>query len=767
MSRIKRSSLLAGVALALCAGVTSCKDDDLASDDHYKVPDWLKGNAYEVLQKDGNHSIFLRAIDLSDYREIVAGKSILTVIAPSDDAFRQYLSEKGYSSIDELNSQDHTFLNKLVGYHLMYYAFDWNKMVNFRPMEGDGATESSSSVFAGYWYKHRTHACDPIEDRMAVVGGGDPINIKVYHYDLYIPVLSNKLFETRGIDAAYNYNYFFPNSKWGTPTAAGIFNIANASVEGGAIVTDNGYLYNVDQVVEPLNTLYNEMALNPKYSKFLSIYDSYSQYELASDEVRSSLGYDVYLHGHGDLPNIAWEWPSSSYLAVSMLERYGYNIFAPSNTAIDEFFHNFWTSETGYTSVEDLDPLILQYFVMQSFGADIDIAFPEEIKRGDVKTAYGTIIDIDPEQVTDRKLCANGVFYGMDHMDMPAIFSSVAGPAFKDTDFKWYLYALDASSTMLPLASRNADFVTLIPNNDQLANCDPAIQLASTVTGNELQQYSDEAGAFIRMSSSALKNITDIHVAQNVKELKTTGTQVVVTNAPYNYWYVRDGRITTNALFNQQLALENNGDPFVDFHPILNDGHAWDNGSSYSYDSQNIFEQASGDGLGHFLSVGNDKNYKYYMFAQLLSKAGLISGGALDVSIAPAGCRFILFAPTNEAITQALAAKAIPGATTLTVSNGTMSGTLSTTNKATLANYLRQYFISSLMNPFSDYPYPGSTCRGEFITMANEEKLTIYDNGTSLSIGYPGQTPVQVNAEFGYLPFAYSDGCLHFIDGIL
>ena len=767
MSRIKRSSLLAGVALALCVGVTSCKDDDLASDDHYKIPDWLKGNAYEVLQKDGNHSIFLRAIDLSDYREIVAGKSILTVIAPSDDAFRQYLSEKGYSSIDELNSQDHAFLNKLVGYHLMYYAFDWNKMVNFRPMEGDGATEGSSSVFAGYWYKHRTHACDPIEDRVAIVGGGDPINIKVYHYDLYIPVLSNRLFETRGIDAAYNYNYFFPNSKWGTPTAAGIFNIANAGVEGGAVVTDNGYLYNVDQVVEPLNTLYNEMALNPKYSKFLSIYDSYSQYVLASDEVRSSLGYDVYLHSHGDLPNIAWEWPVESYLQVYMLERAGYNIFAPSNTAIDDFFHNFWTSETGYTSVENLDPLILQYFVRQSFGAETDIAFPEEIKRGDIKTVYGTTLDIDPDQVTDRKLCANGVFYGMDHMDMPAIFSSVAGPAFKDTDFRWYLYALDASGTMLPLASRNANFVTLIPNNDQIASCDPAIQLATTVTGNELQQYSDEAGAFVKMSSNALKNITDIHVAQNVKELKSTGTQVIPTNAPYNYWFVRDGRITTNALFNRQLALENNGDPFVDFHPILNDGHAWDNGSSYSYDASTIFAQTSGDGLGHLLSVGNDKNYKYYMFAQLLNKAGLITNGELSMSIAPAGNRFILFAPTNEAITQALADKAIPGATSLKVSNGTLSGTVSGTNKTNLANYLRQYFVSSLMNPFSDYPYPGSTCRGEFITMANEEKLTIYDNGTSLSIGYPGKTPVMVNNEFGYLPFAYSDGCLHFIDGIL
>ena len=768
MSRIKCSSLLAAVSLALCAGVTSCKDDDLASDDHYKAPDWLKGNAYEVMQKDGNHSIFLRAIDLSDYREIVAGKSILTVVAPSDDAFRQFLSAKGYSSIDDLDSQDHAYLNKLVGYHLMYYAFDWNKMVNFRPLEGDGSSEEDRERFAGYWYKHRTHASDPIEDVTAVVGGGDPINIKVYHNELYLPVLSNKLFETRGIDAAYNYNYFYPDTEWGTPTAAGIFNIANAKVVGGAVVTDNGYLYNVDHVVEPLNTLYNEMALNPKYSKFLSIYDNYSSYELASDEIRSSLGYDVYVHSHIDVPSIAREWPADSYLAINALERQGYNIFAPSNTAIDEFFHNFWTSESGYTSIEDLDPLILAYFVMQSFGQETDIAFPEEIKRGDIKTVYGTTIDIDPDQVTDRKLCANGVFYGMDHMDMPAIFSSVVGPAFKDSNFKWYLYALDASSTMLPLASRNSEFVTLIPSNGQLAACDPAIQLATTVTGNELQQYSDEAGAYVKMGGSALKNITDIHVAQNIKELKSEGTQVVATNAPYNYWYIRDGKITTNALFNQQLALENNGDPFVSFKPILNDGHAWDNGSAYSYDAPVVFEQSQGDGLGHFLAVGNDKNYKYYMFAQLLNKAGLVGkDGSLDVSIAPAGFRFILFAPTNEAITKALAEGAIPGASSLKVTNGTMSGTVSGTNKTNLANYLKQYFISSMVNPFTDYPYPGSKCQGSFRTMAFAEDINIYDNGTSLSIGYPGKTPVQVNAEFGYLPFAYSDGCLHFIDGIL
>ena len=71
------------------------------------------------------------------------------------------------------------------------------------------------------------------------------------------------------------------------------------------------------------------------------------------------------------------------------------------------------------------------------------------------------------------------------------------------------------------------------------------------------------------------------------------------------------------------------------------------------------------------------------------------------------------------------------------------------------------------MNSCSDYPFPGSSCQGEFITLVNGEKLSIYDNGGALSIGYPGKTPVKVSAKYGYLPFAFSDGCLHFIDGIL
>lgn len=765
----KKKHLFISLAAALLlGGVCSCKDD-LSEDDHYKSPDWLKGNAYGVLQGEGNHGIFLRGVDLSDYAPLVKGNSIVTVMAPDDNAFKAFLQEKGYASIDELDKADHEYLNKLIGYHVMYYAYDWAKMVNFRPNDGDGGTDEDNAVAAGYFYKHRTHSSDPVEEvrvKLTPNASSDTL-INIYHYERYLPVFSNKMFETKGIDAASNYNYFYPGTEWKSEGGAnGVFNVANAKVKDSRnVVTDNGYLYHVDHVIEPLNTIYDELDNNPDYSKYVELYNKYSTYEPASDEVNTSLGYVAYVHRHGSLPPIALEWPVLDWQQASVLEYAGYNVFAPSNAAIDNFFRTYWTADGGYTSLDDLDPLILEYFLLQSFAEDNFIVFPDEIKKGEVLTAYGTPINIDPATVTNRKICANGILYGMDNMDAPAIFSSVVGPAFKDKKFVNYLYTLNGSKRILSLSSKNTDFVTLIPNNTQFENTDPAIRLYETTNGKVLQQYSSDAGDFVEMGSSAMEKIVDMHTAQNVKSLNMSGTQVVETNMPYSYWFVRDGKITTNALFNEQLEPTYTGSPFVDLHPLTNGEETWDNGSSYSYDATAIFEAASGDGLGHRLAVCNDKNYPYYMFAQLLQKAGLVEGTELSPSVVIYGDRFFTFIPTNDAIAANL--DKIPGAGKLKVTDGTLSGNPSTAEKAQLRNYLCSYFVTATMNTFTSYPYVGSSCKGEFNTTGSD-RINVSDDGTKLTVNFAGSTTVaNVIPDYNYLPFAFNDGCFHLIDGIL
>ncbi len=750
------------MACILLASSFAVSCHDIADDDHYKAPDWLKGNAWQVLESEGNHATFLKAIDLAGYKPIVNGQSVLTVMAPDDAAWQQFLQQKGYSSVEDMYAKDPAYLKKTVGYHLMYYAYDWSKLVNFRPNEGDGATAEQKQVDAGLYYKHRTRSMDDMEQMRGKLNGVDT-TVTVYHYERYLPVLSYMLFNSKGIDAKTNYEYFFKEGEW-TGGSKG-FNVANASVtDNEAVITDNGYLYHVNKVVSPLETIYKTLKDNANYSDFISLYDRYAEFTEADQETSTTLGKVVYTLTHGVLPPIACEWPVTNFRQVSTLERRGYTILAPSNQAISHFFTTYWNPESGYRSLNDLDPLILQYFIMQSFADEVDPVFPEEINKGLVTTAYGTPVNINTSAVDDRLFCANGVVYGMNNMSAPAIFSSVVGPAFRDTTYQCFMYALDKSDLVLSLASDKSNFVTLMPNNLQFYQNEPQMRLNTTTAGRNLEVYSDVDGNFANMGSGQARSIVNMHTAANVSELTTTGTQVVETNTAFNYWYLHDGKITTSALFNQQLSPDYQGNPFVAFREVTNNGAPWSNGRAYSYDYPQLFAEASGDGLTHRLAVGNDRNYEYYLFAQLLQKAGLVANGGMP-TITSDDTRYIVFVPTNQAIKENIAN--IPGCGSLKIADDyTISGTVSASNKLLLANYLRNYFVSSLMNTITSYPYPGSSCKGTFYTMGSES-MVISENGGSLFAGFSADNMVGVVQKYYGLPFAFADGCMQFIDGIL
>jgi len=743
--------MLTGIFLLSC--------QDIADDDHYATPSWLKGNAWQVLEGEGHHASFLRAIELTGYKPIVNGQTIMTVAAPDDEAWQTYLQEQGYSSVDDMFQRAPQELKKTVGFHLMYYAYDWDKLVNFRPSEGDGATEEEKEDNAGLWYKHRTRSQDGMETMRGKLNGADT-TVTVYHYERFLPVLSNKFFATKGIDAKTNYEYFFPKSQW-TVSGDG-FQIANASVkDANAVVTDNGYLYHVSQVVRPMETIYQTLKQNPNYSDFISLYDQYAEFTEAAKETSDKVGEVVYTLTHGVLPNIACEWPVTDYRKMETLERSAYNIFAPSNQAIDHFFKNYWTADGGYQTLSNLDPLIMQYFIMQSFAKSDEPVFPEEIRNELVETSFGTPVNIDPNDVDDRLFCENGVVYGMDKMEAPAIFSSVAGPAFKDTTYQCFLYTLDKSDLILSLASRKSEFVLLVPTNKQFNQNEPEMRLNITSQGKNLEVFNETDGGYANIGQAQARDIINIHTAANLNALKTTGTQVVETNTAFNYWFVNDGKITTNARFNEQLNPSYTGTPFVSFSEITNNAQGWSNGRAYSYDSKDLFAPQTGDGLEHLLAVGNDKNYEYYLFSQLLQKAGIVVSGKMS-SVFVEGERTVAFVPTNEAIRQHIAE--IPGCEKLTVADDyTIAGTV---NKTTLSNYLRNYFVSSLTNTITSYPYPGSSFKGTYLA-ASGNNIEVSDNGTAISVGLENAAKANVSTKYFALPFAFSDGCMQFVDGIL
>ncbi|WP_159518449.1 fasciclin domain-containing protein [Sunxiuqinia indica] len=731
---------------------SSCKDQ---MKEHYEAPTWLEGSAWQVLEERGNYTIFLKGAEIAGFKPIMEGKSLVTVMAPNDEALTNYLSENGKSSIEDFSTAE---LQELIGFHIMYYSYDKDKLVNFRPSQGDGAPEEEKNLAAGLYYKHRTRS--QVAPSMGTDTSGN--SIVIYHNEALLPVFSYRMFDTKNIDAKYNYEYFYSGSNW---TGDDGFNVSNASVSEYEITADNGYLYLVDDVVEPLNTIHAELKGRPDYSTYIDLYDSYSYFELDEQlTVDFGNGTDLYRHRHEfPLADIALEWPSSFYQNITTNSLVAYSTFAPSNSAFDEFMTDYWTPG-GYDNINEVNSIAIQYLIRNSYYASA-IVFPEEIKGGEVLNSYDMIInfDVDAVPAENRVVCQNGVFYGLEKLDPPGMFKSITGPAFRNKDLSWYLYMLDPTELLVGLSSNESNFTVLIPSVAQME------EGGMGLVADEL--WSSDGGDFAPMSTSAMIETVNLHTVTGGVGISSAGTQVLRTNVPYSYWFAKDGKITTSVLFNSYFEQPTSTVDFYDITERTYNGADWTNGKAYTYSSPEIFRPIiSTQSMQYRLAITQDATYPYYRFSQLLRDAGAVESETGTINFLN-GLRCLAFVPTNDAVDAAVSAGEIPGVET----NGTVS------DQAALLDYLKCYFVLTEDNGISTYPYVGSGVNGEFDTKrtyldgANGDaftQLSIFDDGQKLSVQLNGAeigtgNKVDVVPDFYYFPFSYNDGGVHYINGVL
>lgn len=754
--------------------LSSCEDK---MSEHYDPkPELFEGSIWEVLEKDGNYSSFLNAVKRVGYEKMLQGKALLTVMAPDDKAFEAYLQKHGASSVNDMDVEE---LKKMVTFHLLYYSYEKKDLENFR-INGDLESEDQAVANRGLYYKFRTKSAD------APTTEYDPITEKkvtVYHFERFMPVFSHYFFQSRALDAKSSYEYFYPNSTW---TGDDGFNVADATVTQYEVEADNGYIYKVDRVIEPLETIYTEMKNDKNYSQFVSLYDRFRTYTYdatISRDYAASAGVDsLFLTSYGSLANLAQEWSTTSYMQLSLLMTNGYSLFAPSNTALDAFFKSFWGGR-GYESWSDIDPLILRYFLQSCIYRNQPV-FPQDITGGKLVDDFGYGVNFDPYNVKNRKVCVNGVFYGLDQITMPPLFTTVTGPLFAQKNLRAFAYAITGSGLSTSLMSKDVKYLFLVANNDQmLADNMQVIEYAKS--DPQLCTNETDDGSWGAVSSETKQNLANIHVASG-ESLNASGTQVVATQAAFNYWFVDNGKITTSARFNSAIA-NSATNPFSAFHEISgNDiiGGPWVNGKVYSYDDEKVYQVSAvenANDLEASIATCASGSYPFYAFAQLMQKSGLAdvankllfnlypdakSGGSIGDKVA----RFVLFAPTNEAVNAALQAGKIPGASGSIVGENV---NVTITDQAALMKYLKTFFILSDKNTISVYPYPGSAFRSDIVYETDGEgKLVYSDNGTTLRVKLEGSshecTAVSVSKYTSFcFPYAYSDGCVQFIDSVI
>ena len=720
------------ILVCFIISLTSCVSE---LDKYYATPDWLKGNSWEVLEKKGNFKLFLSAVERTSYKDLVQGKGIITVMAPTDSAFQVYLTKHNYASVNDIPNSE---ITKLVGFHLVYYSFGKDKFEDYKP---NGV--ESDNTYKGMYYKFRTKSQDSISSEIDA-SNNNAIH-KVYHNDRFLPVFSFNYFNSYGLNAKSNYEYFYPNSTW---TGESGFNISNASVKDYAIITDNGYVYTVNQVLEPLGTIYTELKNENDFSLFRSSYDRFRNFIYNTSYTADyGKGDSLFTLDHTFLPAIASEWPTLGNSLLSTMALYADNVFAPNNASMQAFYDKYWKPYYNNNGIENVnfEPMLA---LLQNHYYSGTILFPQQIELGKIKSVFGSTIQFDRSNATMKHICENGSLYGLDHVIVPPMFEKVTAPMYCNPKYNVFLDMMKNSSYIPTLITDSINFKLFYPSDDMIllfSNLDgKAMQYVNTNAkkyGSQQLQIDSDNG-FQTMSSSQKKTFAGSHIA--TEQISSKGTESVYrTLIPYNYIYTNGDKVYSSSIFN--LGVDTKVPTFTKI-----DG-SWTNGVAYALEGATA--TALTPEYNQFktiiTSISCPADYTYFK--------AVISSSGLAATTPPfnflQGERFIVLIPNQAAILAGYASKKIP-----------------TTPADKVVSFLKPYFINVSASNFLDYPFPGAGVKGTMVSFGTKSDgktpatFTLVDRGTELVIIDAKGNEAKV---LSYFPHIYSDGAAYLIDKLL
>ena len=723
--------------------LVSCQSE---LDKYYELPGWLKGNAWEVLEAKGNYTLFLQGVEKVGYKTLVNGKGEMTVMAPTDSAFQVYMKDKGYSSMDEWYSKDPQGLSNLITYHLIYYSFDKDRFMNYKP---NGAESDKNNLEAGLYFKFRTKSRDLTETVVDPITGK---TIKVLHKEKFLPVLSENIFKTKLIDAKTNYEYFYPQTKW---NGTGGFMVSNAPVGEYAVITDNGYVYSLNKVLEPLSTVYNTMQSNSDYSLFSNIYDKFVSYQYdAQGTANYGKGDSLYLHYFTSLPQLASEWSvngTGDYEQLAPLAKNGFNAFAPSNASLTDFFNNFF-KPYGYESITDVNLLPLM-ILSASHVSTGSLVFPDEIKGGKVLANDGSVVNFDVTSVNTASICSNGCFYGLKGMITSPYFTSVSGAVLQNPNYSIFSKMLASTGFLTSLISQSLNFTLFIPSNATLLNyTHPEGREIRYVNGtpkiygtDEIEVTGDDVD-WMTMKNAMMKGLSGSCIG--TKLITSIGdSKIYRTINSFDYVYVNGSKIYSTHAYN--TGASSDGVPSLE--KISGD---WTNGNTYKQ-SGDVSSMISEPRTFKTILTTNPADAElpssYVRFRSLFNLSGLNT--TIPAMSFMQGERFIALIPNETAINAGINSKEIP-----------------TSPASAVASYVKGYFISVPQSGLTDYLFPGQNTQGTLVTYkiksdGSYEPCNLTYKSTAAGITISGKTKTVNVTDF--FPHIYEDGAAYMIDGLL
>lgn len=473
MFKINNIKILTGFLLIIL--INSCKD--IYDQDKYKRPEWLAGKLYTQLKADESLSTFTRCVEITGYDTILDRSGSFTIFSPNNEAFTPFFAKhpEYNSSVENIPIND---LRELVRTHIIQDAWTLTQLQSldiYGWIDPEDPNNNKPNA-----YKRQTLWKDAdtkywiYNDRgnISIVDSAKANGYRIVYTRSrkYAPIFFPEFFNINGLSSA-DYEFYYER-----PYESGRIHYANAKVLGSEVFAENGFIYEVDQVVDPILNVEQLLFSDANKSKYEYIGETlrlFPKFEFDIDETnrqpeaQAGLDFDsLYQLKYPRLPFAAHEeltGPNTNQDIFTL--RYHNGFLAPNDVAFQRFIDDI-IAGPGHWGSWDAVPLEVKHIVINNHMASSAI-YQSDLHQG-FYSGEDDLITIDEGIISEKYYGSNSTFIGLDEVIVPRALTSVSGPVYLKPGFSIFLYAMEFAKVLPAIKKADSDYSFFILDDNTL-----------------------------------------------------------------------------------------------------------------------------------------------------------------------------------------------------------------------------------------------------------------------------------------------------------
>jgi uncharacterized surface protein with fasciclin (FAS1) repeats len=722
MTRIIQFIVISLTGIFFCSCINNPEEDE-----KYKRPDWLAGKVYTQIKEEPDLSIFAKCVELTGYDTIINKSGSYTVFAPNNEAFSIYFqNHPDYNSVEDIPV---TELTKIVKYHIVQNP--WSK-IQLRSLDVFGWIDTldlENNQPRGYKREtlllEKDHFLGVVKNKnqtgsIFVIDSLDANWYRKVSVDSrkFAPIFYKEYFDI--YDLSLNDYEFYFGRPFENP---GDIYYVNGRIIGDEIFAENGFVYNIDRVAEPLLNAYqilDDREDEQSYTIFLNLINLFPEFtyndQKTMDQPGADLGFEVdslfdltYPELTFNIYNEKTRAPSGTMgLPGNVTIRYHHGLIAPTDAALNELISEYLAGPNKWGSLKDA-PINIKKIIANTHMC-VNPIYPTDFEKG-FYNGEMDIVTFDQANIVQKQYSSNSTFIGVNKAIIPRAFKSVTGPVYLQRGYSKVMYAIEQSGLLSALKRENENYLFYV-ESDANTRAD-----SSLVYNPTTQQFSTFLIAppapprEYRLAEDDLRTLLLNHIGTGYP--RGIAKKEFIKNLAGNYLIINNetGEVTGTAPTTNGYR----GTVQVTNYPTQISTDA-DNGITYDVDDWFNFTVTT-----LFLRLSTS----YPAFHNLLKKAGLSLDREYRYSFISDNEYYTVFVPNSAAL------------------NNYRADTIGTNNINDLRNFLLLHFVQGDLI-FTD----GNKPSGYYETTRVDEKSTpysiinteIYINPGYDMISLPGKT---------------------------